>query len=323
MNTKKWKSTLVSSSLPLEFEVANLLVKNGFSVSGDYSYLRSISGEVKTFSVDIHSLAFPPFTNPDKVTGCLELLVECKHRRDTKKWLFLPDPNYPDYSSVTIGSTFRVMDEFSPYVVKTRAAEDFDRDLNFCYKATEINIQNGSCQDSDIRTGISQLQFALPRLVSKSAQHFLLGNIEDSEVYMFCPILVTTAELYVAKSGFSTAFVKAASSINDIAESAQFLVFFSNCPPDFTDHCSKECRNLKSLLDRPETEFLESLRRQNNVSPLNSPLWTLHSLIDGGAFCEGSLFSQFIVCQMNSLPLLISEIKRATVRTIRTRRLLR
>jgi hypothetical protein len=57
----KWKSKLISSSLPLEFEVAKFLVSQGFSVSADYTYARDDSGIVKDFSVGLQATAYLPF----------------------------------------------------------------------------------------------------------------------------------------------------------------------------------------------------------------------------------------------------------------------
>jgi len=319
---KKWKSRLASSSLPLEYEVARLLVSHGFGVAGEYSYTRMSSGEEKTFSVDVDGLAFSPFTNPHRVTGSLELLVECKYRRPEKKWLFIRDPNKPDYSPILLGATLRVLDAFSPYAVKGQAAADFERQLDFCYKGTEVNTKDGSVCDSDISKGISQLQFALPRLVSLAATDSLLGHIDDAHVKVFCPVLVTTAKLYVAKRNFSTSAVVSSSSMDDLARHVPYLIMYRDCPADFTMHCTRECAQLRDLLDRDETKRIENARKRHSISVLNSPEWMLSSLINGGRFCAGELFRQFVVCEMKHLPTLVSEIKRATTRVLRTRKML-
>jgi hypothetical protein len=54
MSDKKWKSNLLSSSLPLEYEIAKTLVTKGFVVEADYTYGRDAeSGQPKDFSVDM------------------------------------------------------------------------------------------------------------------------------------------------------------------------------------------------------------------------------------------------------------------------------
>jgi hypothetical protein len=40
-NSKSWKSRLISSSLPLEFEAARILISEKFHIQSDYTYLTS------------------------------------------------------------------------------------------------------------------------------------------------------------------------------------------------------------------------------------------------------------------------------------------
>jgi hypothetical protein len=118
MSDKKWKSNLLSSSLPLEYEVARTLVKKGFVVEADYTYGRDAeSGQPKDFSVDMLARGLPPFTAPNTIDGSLELLIECKHRIRGTKWLFLPDMNQGAFSHIYLGCALRVFDDFSPYIV--------------------------------------------------------------------------------------------------------------------------------------------------------------------------------------------------------------
>src|ERR1051325_785717 len=99
----KWKSRLLSSSLPLEYEAAKLLVSRGFGVDSDYSYSRDDSGVVKDFSVDVHGTAYAPFSKRKNLEIQLSLLVECKQRNPNVKWLFFPDPNKGELSPITLG----------------------------------------------------------------------------------------------------------------------------------------------------------------------------------------------------------------------------
>lgn len=85
---KKWKDKLISSSLPLEFEAAKILVSKKFSITSDYSYARDDSGVIKNFSVDILARIYTPFSNPNKVTASLELLVECKQKNQKQNGFF-------------------------------------------------------------------------------------------------------------------------------------------------------------------------------------------------------------------------------------------
>lgn len=78
--SKKWKSKLLSSSFPLEYEVAKSLVAEGFSVSFDFTYCRNDNGTLKDFSVDILGVGEPPFLDPNQSDADLDLLIECKYR---------------------------------------------------------------------------------------------------------------------------------------------------------------------------------------------------------------------------------------------------
>jgi hypothetical protein len=103
MSDKKWKRNLLSASLPLEYEVARILVTRGFAVEADYTYGRDAeSGQPKDFSVDILARGSPPFTDPNIVDGTFELLIECKHRVRGTKWLFLPDTNKAEFSHINV-----------------------------------------------------------------------------------------------------------------------------------------------------------------------------------------------------------------------------
>ncbi len=86
--TSEMEKQLVSSSLPLEFEAAKILVSKGFSTSADFAYARSDSGFIKDFSVDLHATGYIPFSNPNEVVATLQLLVECKQRHPNISWLF-------------------------------------------------------------------------------------------------------------------------------------------------------------------------------------------------------------------------------------------
>jgi hypothetical protein len=107
----KWKSRLASSGVPLEFEAAKILAKKRFAVSADYTYARDDAGVVKDFSVDLEASGFTPFGNPNSITSSVSILVECKYRLPSTRWLFLPDPNYY-YTSLVVGHTLNAVYEF-------------------------------------------------------------------------------------------------------------------------------------------------------------------------------------------------------------------
>jgi hypothetical protein len=118
MSGKDWQDHLQSSGLPLEYEVAKILVSKGFPVIADYKYGRdNESGQPRDFSIDILARGYPPFSDPNIFDGSLELLVECKHRQEGTKWVFLPDVNGPHLSHIYLRCTPHVYDDLSHYVV--------------------------------------------------------------------------------------------------------------------------------------------------------------------------------------------------------------
>ncbi|GAH13706.1 unnamed protein product, partial [marine sediment metagenome] len=50
--SRKWKDRLLRSSIPLECECGNLLVKEGFIIDYGFCYTREISDRIKENSVD-------------------------------------------------------------------------------------------------------------------------------------------------------------------------------------------------------------------------------------------------------------------------------
>src|SRR5689334_17446118 len=106
----KWKGKLLSSSLPLEFEVARLMARRGFTVSSDFPYLRDDAGVPKEFSVDLLSGWLAAKLPKGQPSCWLSLLLECKYRRHGITWLFLPNPERGPLTFTSSGHTLRVVD---------------------------------------------------------------------------------------------------------------------------------------------------------------------------------------------------------------------
>jgi len=313
-NSTKWKSKLVSSSLPLEFEVAKLLVTHGFSITADYSYARDDSGVVKDFSVDLQAIAFLPFSNPNKITSQLKLLVECKQRHPNVRWLFFPDPNRPDFSPFTLGYTIRAIDEFSRKFFRPNATVEFDAQVPYCYKGIEVDELDGRVYDAELKHGISQLQYALPRLLTNTA--LFSFNEQPS---LICPILLTTSELLVARHNLTTNSVEAANSLLDLAKPTPYVILYSDYGLDFEKHCVRECAQLEHL-DPEAIEYLDAYRHEHGEYDSKLPSVVCKSLANGKRAKLISHFTQFVVCQMNSFDILIHNIKQVASEANRTLR---
>jgi hypothetical protein len=313
----KWKAKLVSSSLPLEFEAAKILVAKRFYITADFTYARSDSGIMKDFSVDLYARGFPPFSNPNEILGAVELLVECKQRQPRTSWLFLPDPNQADLSLGILGHTLRAVDGFSRSFFHPNATVTFDRHIGFCYKGIEIDESNGSVYDAELRHGIMQLQYALPRLYTESVLFNVTNHPDDNNPFLFSPILLTTASLFIAHKRMTTRDVENASCLKDIADPVPYLVLYFDYGPDFESHCIKECSPLLNLSKSEALQAIEAYRRENGEYDHLLPSAVARSFAKGLSFELRSHFTHFIVCTMKDFPLLLDRIKRIAVKSFR------
>ena len=320
--SNKWKSRLASSGLPLEFEAAKILAKKRFAVSPDYAYARDDAGVVKDFSVDIEASGYTPFRKSNSITSSVTLLVECKYRVPTTKWLFLPDPNYGDYSYVILGRTLHAVHEFSPFILEPNATTSFDEDMIFCYKGVEIN-ENGDVFDKEIKHGISQLQYALPRLFTQSVM-FTGGVGEDSWPFFYCPILLTNAELIVAREEITLKDVERASKITDLGELVPFLVIEQDYGPDFERHCLKECTPLGKLEESERFKLLsELIDKSKRSSEKDEWLRISKGLANTERYYLRRYFTQFVICNFKAFPKLATHVKRIAQEAISQREKIR
>lgn len=89
-------------------------------------YTRIDGGLEKDFSVDLLA-TFYVTNKSDEIQAVLELLVECKYRHPSNKWLFFADPNDGSFSPFTLGYTLRAVDDFSWQFFPANATVAFDK----------------------------------------------------------------------------------------------------------------------------------------------------------------------------------------------------
>jgi hypothetical protein len=313
-SSKNWKKHLLSSSLPLEYEVAKLLVKEGFVVKSDFTFTRKSEGETKEFSVDIKATGYVPFRRPTFKTR-LNLLIECKHRSPEKKWIFITEPNEPDFSPF-MNATFRDFTRLSAYTKTTKELDEVDREMAGVYKGTEINLSAGGATDADIKSGINQLRYALPDLIANEIWENSFRHPVDCVPFIVSAILVTNAELFVANDGMTVEAVHAASKIEEIATKAENVLLYSQGGPDFERH-----------LNEKVVEFVASGRLKNEGRIFN---WregkeSNNGTKKGHAWTQGfhfENFTHFIICSFDAFPKLLKSIKTATQKDTSKSRLL-
>lgn len=261
--TKKnaWMKNLLRSSLPLEFEAAKLLVKAGFGVQAEFPYTRLDKGVRKEFSVDILARCF--LDKDGEVTqdaglavAVLLLLVECKHRFPGTHWLCLPDPNERDeQSDFALGSVVHVIDSLSDRSVEPTHAHGFEQQVPGAYRAIEIG-PGGEVFDSKIREGVAQLQYALPVLLAQQLHQCLARR----HVLAYCPVLLTTAELVLARRDLTLAKVDEAEAVPRLGDPVPATRIIRGCGPELVRHSEASTRLLEKLHMQREVQDLDRLR---------------------------------------------------------------
>ncbi len=317
----KWKKGLLSSGMPLEFEATSLLVSKGFAVNSDFKYTEvNDSGVARDSSVAIHAVSHIPFSDPDKTTARIDLLASCRHRRPDEAWLFLPDLNKPNFSPATPGNTIRVIDNFSPYTIESDASVTFDADLPVCQKGIEIDMETGNVSDSMFREGLIQLQYAIPRLLTENAILYLSLLPEQNVPFIFCPVLLTTAQLFVVNKDATTDQIEACSEIHDIATRVPYLIMYSDYGPDFEAQCMRECNKLKKLQRSDKAMAVEQKRARHYKSQQNLPFTIIEALVSGDRYYLNTFFTQFIICSNANFQTLVDTIKKTAVSALNTRK---
>jgi len=307
-HNQKWKDKLLSSSFPLEFEAMRCLADKGFSVSSEFSYSR-LDGDIqKDFSVDVEAMAFTPFGEENNLTGTVSLLVECKYRKEGTSWLFLPDPNDPEFSPFTLGRTIRAVDNFSKDILIPNSVVSFDENLPLCFKGVEVDLLNASAHDKEIKHGLNQLHYALPSMLAREINSSSWASPDPSQPFFICPILLTTAPIYLAKNSFSIDLVKDSSGIDEIANRVPYLVTYHDVSPDFIRHCVREFSD-NLVFDVEHLKDIGSYRLSKGEYEHLLPLNVIESLLSGRVSELKSYFTQYIVCDWQHFPELIDNLK--------------
>lgn len=322
-SSKKWKSRLLSSSLPLEYEVAKILANHHIHTSYDYSYNRVEGTTKKEFSVDIHGLSFSPFNNSNKLTSNLTIIGECKFRDEGKIWAFLPEANPHDFSAFTLGGTIKAVSAFSTKTINQNSICDFESQFDYALKGIEISLTTGEVFDKDIRHGISQLKYALPYLLRETIEFNNLNLIDNALPFFIIPILITNADLYIFNKDLSIDNIKQTESIENIATKVPWLIFGSTPGPDFADHHKMVFKKFKQLKKDGNIESFESKQatfKDKRFGLYQSPTKEINDLYDSSTYIIHKYYSQFFICSMDNLDEFISNIQATIISSLKRSR---
>ena len=186
--SKKWKDSLLKSSLPLELLVSEIMYKCGISLSGEYSYIRQNEiGQDKEFSIDQKGLKI--FEKDETNLFTLNFLIECKYNYPGVKWIFSP---FIDELPNTYVGYLSIFQELCTRRIDDNLFSDVEANLNCCIKGIELHKDDKNSQS--ISRGLNQLKYAIPHEVNRiySSQ---ISCIHDSDlnIEILCPILITTS----------------------------------------------------------------------------------------------------------------------------------
>lgn len=227
----KWKDNLLKSSLPLEYSVARLLKQSKFFIAGEYSYSRKNEQGIQTeFSVDISAYHFME-KKKDEFWADVNVLVECKYNHPNVKWIFTPNP---DDESIVAG-LINVFQELCTKYINCDPIYKLDNELEYCIKGIEIDHRN--LNPNGIKHGINQLRFAIPSIVKRILKNQSTEIHEvDNHIEFLCPILVTTAPLFVIKEGLNLSDFVKAKRIEEIVKNVEALIYYQEVGSDLSSH---------------------------------------------------------------------------------------
>lgn len=187
----KWSNTkqaLLKSGIALEYSVFQVLSKK-VDLSGSFSFERNGA----THSIDAVGRYITAKSDPLDVW----FLMECKWKSKNSIWVFSPTINKTD----NINSKNIVMDEIvSNKLFESGVYSDLPKSMVSSSRASDLNLDKE--REDEIFRAINQLIFATVNLVVEKGINYQL-SVQDprfSKSFVFVPIIVTTAQLWVVRS---------------------------------------------------------------------------------------------------------------------------
>jgi len=330
-NAEKWKTALLSSGMPLELEASRVLVSKGFIVNSNYKYDQSDSRFIKDISVGLHAKANAPFpganekspSQANEKSGQLELLVECRHRHSDIVWFFLPNPNPGNASPIMQENTIRVVDNFSSYVMESDAAAAFDAAMPVCQKGLEVDTVKGDVDETSFKHGLSQLQYAIPHLLTENVISHIEEETEQNLPFLFCPVFLTNSKLFVLNKSATAEDIEASSRIQDISDDVPYLMIYLDYSKDFEGRCVSEIFRLGELRRNEKAMIVERKRAGYYGTRFNLPFTIVESLMMADRSYMDVFFTRFIICNNSHFPILVDTVREITESVLETKKLIK
>jgi hypothetical protein len=215
MGSKKWKHSLLSTGVPLEHSVANLLSDiPGLHVTREYCFDRIEEGQAKQHSADFlatfqstpHNLA-------------ISFLIEAKYRQPNTTWAYRPKAFHAS-ASPTLSQFFVGLDALTPGItLNTQEIDTYGKYFPAGVNPIEFRPKSGG--DFDVVTyvddGTRQLTFATAKRVSDSLiSQTRCGDAVFTPLHIIVPIAVTTSALTLFSKPYTVRDVEQASAPEDL-----------------------------------------------------------------------------------------------------------
>lgn len=252
LDWSKIKNMVLSSGIPLEISVAQKLQTKsfGFWDLGEYVYER----DDKVFSVDIRAQKY--INVPNELHARIQLLIECKYREPNKKWYFFCFENPYNKTHRTSYRTDRCCNIYFDFPMEDDIWKKYGKnklDDYECIDAYEMYsgvfpespiaqkgieiVNNDNINEPSITHALYQLSCGAVNLISKE---FRLYYKKPPAIFsMIFPIIVTTADLYLAKKQMPMKQILNSKKIEDIFEKVDYINYLWEIPTDVQQYSLK------------------------------------------------------------------------------------
>jgi len=309
----KWKDALLKTSLPLEYLVADKLSNLRFGIQGEYHYLRPNEQGIQTeFSIDIWAVNVL-FKKNLGMWASLNYLIECKYCHPGVKWLFAPHTK-TDTERLFEISIVHALDKLcTRRIFDKRPLWKLANQFPICFKGVELYSKDATAQN--IERGRSQLRYGTPHLaIHLSESQMMNFHDEDLHLEFICPILVTTADLFVLKYGLSLNDFQNVNELSKIAFKVPALILTNPYSHLFIEYTDKMITDLhsESPTIRERLEQLDGLiKKRTGQNEDNPKAWA--SLSFNSDIREIS--QRILVLSYNSIETVHKILRRAVVRS--------
>ena len=303
-----WKDMLLSSGIPMELDAARLLIAEGFSVNSNINYILNHGDSSFNGGIDLHGEIHLPFGENDN-SVYFDLLINCSFCHKDAVWMFSPNPNIRDIFYKNSGTAIRIIDQFSPFMIPQEEFAGFESQSPQSFRGMEINIATGEDSGADFMTKLFRLQYFMPTLIIDRIFTFLAGRPDDNFPFLICPVLLTTAPIYLLDEDITPEDIEKASGIDDISSKKPYLIMETNIGPDFKHLCMKQARPLEKLLRTDEAMEIEMKKARFYQSRSNLPFTIIEAFIMGDYFYLSRFFTHFFICSADSFPNFIRQLK--------------